>query len=198
MIIVPALAYAPVNVQRRLPEGAWVAIVVLAAIGLSKYTGSSPRARWVGPAFMAVSLPTSLLLIGGSFSASMHPSEPLFRPTAEIQLFEWIGQETDRGSLVLAAFDTGNALPAWAPVKVVVGHGPESAGLNEVLPRVEAFYTVTVSDGYRSAFLREYGVSLVVWGPRERRLDGWDPASALFLEQAYRAGDYRLFKVVQR
>jgi len=198
MIIVPALAYAPVNVQRRLPEGAWVAILVLAAIGLSKFAGSSPRARWVGPAFMAVSLPTSLLLLGGSFSASIHPSEPLFRPTAEIQLFEWIGKETDRASLVLAAFDTGNVLPAWAPVRVVVGHGPESAGLNEVLPRVEAFYTVAVSDEYRSAFLREYGVSLVVWGPKERRLGSWDAASANFLEQVHEAGDYRLFKVVQR
>src|SRR3989304_4542230 len=122
---------------------------------------SPSRPVWGGRAFRSVAPPTSLLLIGGSFSASMHPSEPLFRPTAEIQLFEWIGQETDRGSLVLAAFDTGTGPPAGAPVKVVVGHGPESAGLNEVLPRVEAFYTVTVSDGYRSAFLSGCGVVVV-------------------------------------
>lgn len=196
VIILPTLAYAPINVQRRLPEGAFVALAVLAAIGLEQLGERSVRSRWLAPAVLALSLPTSLLLIGGGLSASLHAGPPLFRAAQEIDAFLWIGREAEPGSLVLAAFDTANALPAWAPVRVLAGHGPESAGLAEVLPRVEAFYGGGDAAFDRGAFLHEFGVSYVFWGPEERAMGGWGPEAESGLKRAFVAGDYQVYKVV--
>ncbi|NJN43744.1 MAG: hypothetical protein HC806_02725 [Anaerolineae bacterium] len=35
-ILLPFLAYAPINLQRRLPEGIWVALIVLAMLALDR------------------------------------------------------------------------------------------------------------------------------------------------------------------
>lgn len=194
VIIVPALAYAPVNVQRRLPEGAYVALSVLAAIGLSQVKSEGHRSRWIGPAVLSLSLPTTFLLLGASLSASLRPGMPIFRQTAEIHAFKWIAQEAEAGSLVLASFDTANALPAWAPVRVLAGHGPESAGLAEMLPKIEAFYTVQDSFD-RVDFLRKNGVSLVFWGPQERSIGGWRPQLESFLKHVYTEDEYEVYEV---
>jgi hypothetical protein len=196
VIVVPMLAYAPVSVQRRLPEGAFVALAVLAAIGLGRADATSRTSRWLGPAVLAVSLPTTLLILGGSLSASLRPALPIFRPTQEVRAFEWIAQQASPGSLVLASFDTANALPAWAPVRVLAGHGPESAGLAEILPEIEAFYGKGDKVIDRLGFLERYGVSLVFWGPAERALGGWAPDEEAFLKQSYHDGEYLIYEVV--
>jgi uncharacterized membrane protein len=69
----------------------------------------------------------------------------------------------------LSAYATGNALPAWAPVRVVLGHGPESADLDQLLPAVERFY-VGMSEDARTAFLETYEVDYLWMGPREHAL----------------------------
>ncbi len=196
VIIVPILAYAPVDVQRRLPEGAYVALAVLSGIGLSHGRGDGARSRWLGPAVLALSLPTTLILLGGSLSASLRPGLPIFRPTTEIHAFEWIAQEANPESLVLASFDTANALPAWAPVRVLAGHGPESAGLAEILPEIEAFYGAGEVPMDRAAFLEQNGISLVFWGPEERALGGWTPQGEAYLKQVFVEGDYQVYEVI--
>jgi hypothetical protein len=196
VIIVPILAYAPVNVQRRLPEGAYVALAVLAAIGLSRRKGDSARSRWLGPAVLALSLPTTFILLGGSLSASLRPGLPIFRPTAEIHAFEWIAQNAEPKSLVLASFDTANALPAWAPVRVLAGHGPESAGLADILPEIEGFYGEGRASVDRAAFLEQNGISLVFWGPEERAIGGWTPQDEAYLKQVFVEGEYQVYEVI--
>jgi hypothetical protein len=195
VIIIPTLAYAPVNVQRRLPEGAYVALAILAAIGLSRADDGAKRSRWLGPGVLALSFPTTFILLGGSLSASLRPGLPIFRPTPEVDTFEWIAQEAAPGSLVLASFDTANALPAWAPVRVLAGHGPESAGLAETLPEIEAFYGKAEQPIDRADFLKENEISLVIWGPEERALGGWSPQGEAFLEPVFEEGEYQVYAV---
>jgi hypothetical protein len=198
VIIVPGLAYAPVAVQRRLPEGAFVALAVLAAIGLQRLGGAGARSRWLGPAVLALSLPTTLLLLSGSLSASLRPSQPIFRPAAEVDAFDWVAQEAEPGALVLAGFDTANAIPAWAPVRVLAGHGPESAGLAEILPQIEGFYASGGTPADRLVFLDEHDISFVFWGPEERTLGSWSPEGQAYLQPAYVEGDYHVYRVVGR
>jgi hypothetical protein len=198
VIIIPMLAYAPVNVQRRLPEGTFVALAVLAAIGLSGGSEGSRRSRWLGPAVLALSLPTTFILLGGGLSASLRPGLPIFRPAAEVDAFEWIAREAESGSLVLASFDTANALPAWAPVRVLAGHGPESAGLAEILPSIEAFYGGGKLPLDRADFLGRNGISFVFWGPEERAIGVWTPEDEPFLSRVFVEGEYQVYEVVDR
>jgi hypothetical protein len=189
VLIFPLLAYAPYNLQRRLPEGVWVAWILLALASASDFRVDVPllkkRFRFSRRALYLVSGlgygAALILMVGALFSAST-PQEPLFRTQSQVRAFESLRQFAAPGEVVLAAYSTGNALPAWAPQRVVIGHGPESVGLAELEPQVAAFYRSQTPDAERLAFLDQQRVAFVYWGEAERQLGNWDPHTAPYLE----------------
>jgi hypothetical protein len=193
-LFLPVLAYAPISVQRRLPEGIWVAFVILAMVALEAATKTWARRS---AAVLLLAFPsTLLLLVGGALTAAV-PAEPLHRPADEVAVFQTLADRTSRDSVVLSSYESGNAFPAWAPVFVVVGHGPESVGLAELMPRVEAFYQEGTPQGERIDLLTELGIDFVFWGPHERALGGWDPHTAGYLRPYAQTGDYTLFAMAR-
>ncbi len=192
LIILPALAYAPTNLQRRLPEGIWVIIVILAVIFMANR--SEKCQRWLRGIY-GFSFLTSLLLISGGLFTVWQPSIPLYRPIGEVEMFNFLAKQASPGQVVLASFDTSNALPAWAPLRTIVGHGPESIHLKEILPQVEKFYGDSSSDQARKLLLRKFGIAYVLWGPAEQKLGSWDPAGAIYLNKIYQDNDFSIFEV---
>jgi len=193
---VPLLAYAPLAIQRRLPDGAWVALAIMAAAGLA---GRRPRrlAAALPTLLLAYSMLSSLLLLTGGLQVSLNPAEPAFRPADEVRLFERLAQDADQGSPVIASYATGNALPAWAAVSVAAGLGPESAHLDDWLAKIAHFFASETPDRERAQFLRSEGFRFVFAGPHERELGAWEPASASFLSLRAQAGEYALYAVVE-
>jgi hypothetical protein len=192
----PLLAYAPFNLQRRLPEGVWVALVILMVKsfeGASK--GLSRRAVWGLRLLVAFSLPSTLILLTGGLFTALRPARPVFRPVNEVTLFEQIAASAHPGDVIMASYDTGNALPAWVPVRVVIGHGPESIGLEVLLPKVERFYSVESSDDERLRLIQEFNVRYIIYGPLEAALGGWQPEDAGYLQLAYKAGEYQAYQI---
>ena len=207
VLALPALAYAPLNLQRRLPEGVWVALCLLAVKGLQAWSERRRADREAGrqvPAALRMAVPalslllvfpsTLALLLGGLLAAS-RPGLPLFRPAAEVRAFDYLAGSAGPGEVVLCSFASGNALPAWAPVQVVIGHGPESAGLAELEPRVADYYRVETPDERRIALLEQYQVDYVFWGPSEAALGAWQPQPSPRLKEIYRDGEYAIFQV---
>jgi hypothetical protein len=190
--IFPVLAYLPYNLQRRLPEGIWVALVVLAIIGALSLHKTVRRAV---PIWLAIGLMPALILLIGGAAGLRQPGYPLFRPRNELAAFAFLSDHTIKGAPVLASYETSTVLPAHAPLRVAIGHGPESLGLAELKPRIEAFFLETTTDVEREALLRELGFQYVFWGPLERRLGEWNPGTAGYLESIYQAGDYQVFAV---
>jgi hypothetical protein len=139
---------------------------------------------------------TAMLLVGGVL-AVRSPSAPLFRPQDEVRVFEYLQSQEEVNKVVLTAYETGNALPAWAPVRVVIGHGPESVKLAELEPQVRAFYTADTLDIQRMDLIRQFDVRYVLWGPAERALGSWSPYQADYLHPVYQSGTYQLFQVVE-
>jgi hypothetical protein len=113
-------------------------------------------------------------------------------------LFEYLQAQAPPGAAVLAAYETSNPMPAWAPVRVLIGHGPESIHLAELKPQVEAFYTFGMTDQQRLELIRRFDVRYVFWGPAERALGDWSPSQAAYLQQVYQSGAYQLFQVIGR
>ncbi len=194
LLLLPFLAYAPYNLQRRLPEGIWVALVIVACGGLPQ-VGTSWAGRWLGKIWTGLALPSTLLLLAGGLLAALGGGPPVFRPGAEVRVFERLAEEAQPNEIVLAAFETGNALPAWAPLRVVIGHGPESIYLDELRPRVASFYEMNTTDTDRQAFLQAFDVHYVFWGPAEQELGAWDPRFADYLKLLTREGDFWVFEV---
>ncbi len=139
VLMLPVLAYAPLNLQRRLPEGIWVAWIVLA---LSAFRSTQVKEQ-VNNRFRYFQMlstllfPSTLLLLSGGLMAAATPRQPIFYPVDEVTLFQTLSDQAQPGDVVLTAFPTGNGLPAWAPLRVVIGHGPESVNLASLQPQVE-------------------------------------------------------------
>ena len=170
----PLLAYAPTQLQRRLPEALWVALAVLAALGLQGMAGLTPERRWrAAMIVLALSLPTTLILWAGSLQLAARPRQPAFLPSAMVQAFAWIDASLPAGSVVAARFDVSNALPAWANVIVAAGHGPESADLKAILPRLNALLAGEMVAADRRAFFAEQGFDAILLDPEQAQRPVW-------------------------
>ncbi len=192
-LALPVLLYVPVGLQRRFAEGAWVLLLALALRYLDSLPAHKVRR---GVLLFALAAPSTLLLWWGAMQAALHPALPAFRAADEVTLFGTLRNEGGRGAVVLAAYEAGNALPAWAPVRVVIGHGPETVGLGMLGPQVDAFYSNGMTDEERLAFLRKHGAEFVLWGPDQLALRRWFPHSADFLQPVAVYGMYELFSVL--
>jgi len=136
VLLFPLLAYFPINLQRRLPDGIWWILIALAVIGLGEL---DKRWRLRLQAVGMVGILTSVfLLIGGAFSA-ISLAQPVFMPVANIQAIQAIDQDWNQHTqpIVLANYQTSNIVPAWTFAKVLIGHGPESVNLQQTQKTVE-------------------------------------------------------------
>jgi hypothetical protein len=190
--VLPVLVYLPTVIQRRLAEGVWVAIVILAVKAFEGGEGSLPK-RWAYTWVLVI--PTSVLLIIGGTQTARHLSKPVYRPIAEVDAFRYLEDEADKNSVILTSHGTGNVLPAWVPVHVVLGHGPETANYDQVSQKIESFYGVQATDQDRIQILDEFNVDYVFWGPAEKALGDWDPDQAVILSPGYDQGPYKIYHV---
>jgi hypothetical protein len=138
---------------------------------------------------------TILLLIGGTISA-IQPARPFFVPSEEVRSFEYLASVIKPGAHVLSAYETGNILPAWAPVQVVIGHGPESISLAEYVQEVDDFYRDGTSDARRQEMIEDLQLDFIFWGPAERKSGFWDPRQTYYLHTIYDQGEYILLETV--
>lgn len=148
--------------------------------------------KWI---LLVLAFPTTLLLWSGSLATVLRPMPPQYQPADLVRVFEWLQANAPVDSVALAAYNTSNPLPAWAPLRMVIGHRPENAHWEQVIPRVEAFYQTTTSDETRRALLKEFGVKYVIWGPNERLYGDWLPEGVAYLRLVYQSGVYQLYEV---
>lgn len=191
------LAYAPVTFQRRLVDGAWVALVVLAARGLAMFEWKVGWRRFVPGGLLITSLATTAVLLAGGVWGAIRPRAPIFRDAKEVEALAWMAGNVPEGSVVLASFDVGNVVPAWAPLRSVMGHGPETPDLARIRPRVEAFFGSGTSDAARQGLIDEQAVDIIFHGPAERLLGSWDPGGFEGLEKIYDEGEYAVYAVLR-
>lgn len=195
LIAVQAWVYLPVNVQRRLAEGAWVALVVLACVGLQDV---KCRQRILRPLVLMPALITSLVLLVGGVGLAVRPAEPVFITSAEADFLTKVSEAVAPNDVVLASYQSGNLLPAWAPVRVLIGHGPESIDLEKFQPQILEFYKSSTSDEWRWNFLGKHEIKYVLVGPRERLLGDWQPDAVDPFMQEIETDGYFLYKVVTK
>jgi hypothetical protein len=178
VIAAPVLVYLPINVQKRLLEGVFVPLCVLAVIGLRLWwIGSGVRrkprrARQVWQQAVVVLLllllPSTLLLLGGgiALAAKPDPASPVFYSTAEIAALDWLNTHALPDSVVLCRFDDrsgagqqlGNYLPVRTSLRAYIGHGPETLNLDEKRRQVDRFLAGEMSaDEARSLLAGEAG-----------------------------------------
>jgi hypothetical protein len=164
LLVFPVLVYFPVTVQRRLADGFWTVLVVLALFLVERISADRVR-RAAFVVGMALLLPAAVFFWGQSFLRALDPAQSMFLPAAEVRAMEWLGANAGPGALVLGPYEAENALPAYAGLTAFVGHGPET-----LYQKQKNQLVLTVLDGQRTdaervAALRQTGSQYVLVGP---------------------------------
>jgi len=198
LLVFPALVYFPINLQRRLADGFFVALLALALGGYEYLEGRAPRGfpRLLRILLVTLSLPATVLLYVGSIRSALQPASPEFLPASEVGILNWLDQNADPRSVVLCSFDTGNAVPAYTDLIPYIGHGPETLFLQEKLQSVSAFFAPGSTSSLRQEILDKTGAGWVMLGPSERSqsLEN-DLARMSTVTLRFQASDWQVYQV---
>ncbi len=212
------LLFSPINAQRRFVQGVHVALAVLAAAGLvlellpraqrtwtwialttrPRYT-TQKLTRFVLIFFLIfMSLSNLYLLADVTMVATVEQPYPLFRPADELAAVNWLRENAPATAVVLGEYETGNYVAAQAGQRVVLGHWAETMHYAEKETAVTQFFTATTPDSWRDDMLLTYVVNYVWYGPREKELGSFDPASSPYLELVYENDTIQIYRVTDQ
>ena len=155
--------------------------------------------RWaqIGRVFLYSSFLATFLVLFGSLLSETQLKTPIYRPADEIGAFTYLQGHVVGFPVVIGAYDTSNALPAWTPVRTLIGHGPESIHLKEIQPRVEAFFKADTPAADRQALINEFKIRYIIWGPAEKALGTWDPGTLPGFSKVYQNASYQVFEIIE-
>jgi hypothetical protein len=192
-LIFPVMIYLPISPQRRLAEGFWIVPVVLALYFVEKKLAGQARRAALALA-MALMLPAAVIFVSWAGSNSRTPAAPAFLPVEEVRAFEWIDANARPGAIVLAGYNAGNALPAYADVISFIGHGPETLNSAQKMILVQTVFDDTRPDAERLAALRQTGARFALVGPEERaRMGSGIPGC----RAVYRDGGWEVWEIIR-
>lgn len=171
VIVTALLLYTPINVQRRLTQGLYFPMAVLAALGLQAI---GKRWRVLGaPAIMmtlVLSIPSNLTVVLAGLDGVSRLEPRVVLSHEEAAAYRWAEKHIPVGSLVLAGETTGNRLPAFADVRVIYGHPFETPYAVQERDWMEAQYAWSGAAEEGLEQLRARGVGYVYFGPEERHI----------------------------
>jgi len=198
-IVAAALVYAPINVQRRLLEGAYIPLSILAVAGLTRLTESRGAwARRAAIAFMALLLPSTAMLLLTGVAAASSRTWPVFHPAPELAALGWLDANVPSDSVVLSTRDSGMVLPVFSNVRTYLGHGPETAHYLDK-ERVVGEMLSSTDNAPRDRFFADNVIDYVWVGPPESALCGQPLCAGQFPSPAFKVvfsnGDYSIYQV---
>jgi hypothetical protein len=209
LVVTPLMVYLPSPLQRRFLDGYQPVLAVFGGIGLVWLLSQVGHRLVRGVMLALLILPlvlTNLFLIVGPLLTMPGRYAPLYYPASQQSAFRWLaansnGSEHGQSAgadveIVLAAFDTGNVLPVYAPQRVMVGHGLETIDFAEKQRLVNRFFTASTPDEWRQRLLADHRISYVYYGPHEQAIGGFDPAVAPYLSPVYTDGPVTIYRVV--
>jgi hypothetical protein len=214
VLVVPFLLYIPFNLQQRLIEGFQIPLCILASLGLARYvlpvvtrsgltrslthfqryTRSKLR-RFVTTAIILLTMPSNLLLIATSMIQVSHLLPPIFHERIELEAIDWLAAHTQPSDIVLSSCQVGNYIPVRAGNRVFLGHFLETIHAEEKENIVRQFFQAQTSDAYREEILLRYDITYLFYGPDERALGDFQPATRPYLEEAFTNGRYTIYEV---
>jgi len=213
VIAAPLLAYVPVSVQRRLLEGVFVPLCILAIVGLRfaiapwlvQHSGRTRRLSvtkvWqrLIAIVLLISLPSTLLLLFSGVIGGTHLSEPLFHAAGEVAALDWLNAHASPDSIVLSTKATGNYIPARTNLRVFTGHGPETLDSDKKRDMAVQFFDggITLDSMQTPA---ETPIRYVFYGPPEAAGHAPDALAkwANGLTLIYSQDSYKIYEVIEQ
>jgi hypothetical protein len=191
----PILAYLPVEVQRRMLEGIFVPLCILAAVGLHGWLGKRQALirRGAMLALVGLLILTPLMLLASGLLAlqGRDPATGLFHTAEELAALDWLNSHAPADSVALTnGMPIGNYLPARTNLRAYIGHGVETIGFWAKAAVVTRFYAGDMSAGEIESFLAAGNISYVLFGPSDLEI-----ATPRTWQRLYNTAGYRIYAV---
>ena len=158
LVIVPILVYLPINLQRRLSDGIWVVFSIFIAIAVNAI-----RARYIKYAAVFLLLLSTIIVYAGSLTALLNPGYPVYQDADLVNVFRTIEKFGHKNDVVVANYDISNILPAYIPMRVVIGHGPESKNLFELETKIDELLKFQLSNSKYLNLINEFDIDFVIY-----------------------------------
>ena len=193
LVIFPLLAYAPINIQRRLLEGYWVVLITLTIFAI-RNLGNIKNTIW--KILIIFSLINFVLIIYGGIISVATTKKPLFRSAREINVIKELNSICEPGDIVLANYELSNVIPAWTPVFTILGHGPESINLVEIQEEVDEFFDPDYPVDKKKSIIEDFKINFIIFGPDEQIMRENDfKHQGIRLQRVYHDGEYSIYAV---
>jgi hypothetical protein len=165
---------------------------------------------WIVP-LVLLTVPSALFLAGYQLW-ELQPGHGTFlftydlKPSVtgrEIEAFAYLNGAAKDFPLVLSEPDAGLVLPAFAPVRALVGHvtavddRERKVQAAHAFFAADAFFAPAAADTVRASILTEYSIDYVWWGADEDRLGGIRPGDRPYLRLTFDNGAVRIYRVVR-
>jgi len=157
-IFLPLLIYLPINLQRRLADGFWIVMSIYIIFVFETYFRKN--FRWIVYGVLCFS---SIFLMVGSLNSLQNLNQPIYLSQELIKVFEQIRGVGKTKDVVLAPFIESNQLPAYIPMRVVTGHGPESKNSLEINKFIDEFYSGKISENEIKEFFSDFQIKYIIF-----------------------------------
>jgi uncharacterized membrane protein len=108
---------------------------------------------------------------------------------------QWLAHQPDRDAVVLSSLTAGQYLPMFTGQPAYLAHWAQTLRFFEKRDQVAAFFDGATDDARRIAILKNHNVKYVFYGPAERALGAYNPASASFLQASFQTPQVQIFAV---
>ncbi|NIS82107.1 MAG: hypothetical protein GTO14_18295, partial [Anaerolineales bacterium] len=189
------MLYAPLGLQRRLSLGLYFPLACLASLGLKALVTKQARYRLALLGLLILSFPSNLIMFSAGLSGVIRHEPSVIHTPGEVGAYTWMAENLPPGSLVLAATDTGNRLPAYADVRVLYGHPFETPEAERQEARVNEMFRWQADAEEGFTRLEAFGVDYVFYGERERAIG--EPTWLERCTLIHRAQEVALYAVIE-
>jgi hypothetical protein len=170
VIAVPVLVYLPVAVQRRLSEGVFIPLCILAVVGLrrllrlSALTRRRATLRWgIGSSLVFFLLFSStLMMLTFALFSTPGPGNRLYNAASTLAALDALNAASQPGEVALSSVEIGNLLPARTHLTAYVGHGPETIRFADKAAAVERLLNGDMTSDEFRQLVESAGINYVI------------------------------------
>lgn len=169
--------YLPVNFSGRFVLGLFMPICLLAAEGIEtlllRQGKKAEQAKTISKARLRriltlITFPSTFLFLLWTITGPQNNQGfPFYYQENEIAAVRWLAERTTTDDVVLADYPISNLIPRYSPARVFIGHLNLTIDLEEKQALLFQFWDPDTSPSWRSAFIEEWGVSYIYFGPFE-------------------------------
>lgn len=198
------LLYFPIYFQRRLSEGLFVPLGILAGLAIFAWAGKLKKNDRAIPVrqysliiFLLIFLPlTNFQLISQDIQDYHQQKDlPYYLYTDEERAMFWLRDNAKENEIIFSSFYMGNFIPAYSGRRVWIGHSPQTADLENKLVLNDWFWKDNLSTQEKELFLRNNKISYLYYGRKEKEIGSYDPDTQSYLNKVFSTSQAGIYKV---